>query len=80
MWDLPGPGLDPVSPALAGGFLTIAPPGKSSATFLKYVIYLNGNATKLERGLDDFRGGSQDEFLWLSDCIGLGKMFVWVFP
>ena len=28
-WDLPGPGLEPVSPALAGGFLTTAPPGKS---------------------------------------------------
>ena len=29
MWDLPGPGIEPVSPALAGGFLTTAPPGKS---------------------------------------------------
>ena len=28
MWDLPGPGLEPVSPALAGRFLTTAPPGK----------------------------------------------------
>ena len=28
MWDLPGPGFEPVSPALAGGFLTTAPPGK----------------------------------------------------
>ena len=28
MWDLPGPGLEPVSPALGGGFLTTAPPGK----------------------------------------------------
>ena len=28
MWDLPRPGLKPVSPALAGGFLTTAPPGK----------------------------------------------------
>ena len=28
MWDLPGPGLEPVSPALAGGFLATAPPGK----------------------------------------------------
>ena len=28
-WDLPGPGLKPVSPALAGGFLTTAQPGKS---------------------------------------------------
>ena len=29
MWDLPGPGLEPVSSALAGRFLTTAPPGKS---------------------------------------------------
>ena len=28
MWDLPGPGLEPVSPALAGRFPTTAPPGK----------------------------------------------------
>ena len=28
MWDLPGPGLEPVSPASAGGFPTTAPPGK----------------------------------------------------
>ena len=34
MWDLPGPGLKPVSPALAGGFLTTAPPGKSCLSFL----------------------------------------------
>ena len=31
MWDLPRPGLEPVSPALAGGFLTTAPPGKPYA-------------------------------------------------
>ena len=35
MWDLPGPGLKPVSPALAGGFLTTAPPGKS-LLFIKF--------------------------------------------
>ena len=28
MWDLPRPGLEPVSPALAGGLPTTAPPGK----------------------------------------------------
>ena len=33
MWDLPGPGLEPMSPALAGGFLTTVPPGKSHITF-----------------------------------------------
>ena len=27
MWDLPGPGIEPMSPALAGGFLTTGPPG-----------------------------------------------------
>ena len=31
MWDLPGPGLEPVSPALADGFLTTALPGKPSS-------------------------------------------------
>ena len=28
MWDLPRPGLEPVSPALAGRFSTTEPPGK----------------------------------------------------
>ena len=29
MWELPGPGRDPVSPALAGGFFATELPGKS---------------------------------------------------
>ena len=28
-WDLPRPGIKPVSPALSGGFLTTGSPGKS---------------------------------------------------
>ena len=28
MWDLPGSGIEPVFPALAGGFFTTEPPGK----------------------------------------------------
>ena len=36
MWDLPGPGLEPVSPALAGGFLTTAPPGKPLAWYTSF--------------------------------------------
>ena len=35
MWDLPRPGLEPVSPALAGRFLTTAPPGKPLEGFWK---------------------------------------------
>ena len=38
MWNLPGPGLEPVSPALAGGFLTTAPPGKPISPDL-YLIF-----------------------------------------
>ena len=34
MWDLPGPGLKPMSPALAGGFLTTVPPGKAPFLFM----------------------------------------------
>ena len=33
MWDLPRPGLEPVSPALAGRFSTTAPPGKPANGF-----------------------------------------------
>ena len=33
MWELPGPGLEPLSPALAGGFLTTVPPGKPSFAY-----------------------------------------------
>ena len=35
MWDLPGPGLEPMSPALAGGFLTTVPPGKPKKSLFK---------------------------------------------
>ena len=34
MWDLPRPGLEPVSPALGGRFPTTAPPGKPYYYFL----------------------------------------------
>ena len=29
MWDFPGPGMEPMSPALAGRSLTMGPPEKS---------------------------------------------------
>ena len=35
MWDLPRPGLEPVSPALAGRLSTTAPPGKPPIIFFK---------------------------------------------
>ena len=32
---VPGPGIEPMSPALQGGFLTTGPPGRSLEKFLK---------------------------------------------
>ena len=40
MWDLPGPGIEPVSPALAGGFITTAQPGKP---LLLYFLILHSS-------------------------------------
>ena len=40
MWDLPGQGLEPLSPALAGGFLTTAPTGKSLSCYLNLNSHL----------------------------------------
>lgn len=34
MSNLPGPGIEPMSPALAGRFLSTASPGKSDIKFL----------------------------------------------
>ena len=45
MWDLPRPGLEPVSPALAGGFSTTAPPGKP----LNFDFYLSNIGTQLKK-------------------------------
>ena len=42
MWDIPGPGLEPVSPALAGRFLTTAPPGKPVFVDFLMVAILTG--------------------------------------
>ena len=47
MWDLPGPGL--VSPALAGGFLTTALPGKSGMTLRAWPEHLEGCSSHVLR-------------------------------
>ena len=44
MWDLPRPGLEPVSPALAGRFSTTAPPGKPPG-FLNYISHCHSLTT-----------------------------------
>ena len=46
-WNLPRRGIKPVSPALAGGFLTSLPPGKSDMRLVKRAA--RGSLGKLER-------------------------------
>ena len=60
MWDPPGSGLEPASPALAGGFPTTEPPGKSAL-----ILYLPHHG--------DFRGESRaaDGGSW-----GLGTVII----
>ena len=53
MWDLPGPRIKPLSPALAGRFLATGPPREVPANiFLKGQIFLKGPTNKC--------GGSAD--------------------
>ena len=61
MGDLPGPGLEPVSLALAGGFLTTAPPGKPIRLdrYTKIYIFLT-SFRKLHRVRGD---GSSSHFV-----------------
>ena len=47
-WDLPRPGLEPVSPALAGRFSTTAPPGKPpDSSFIKCQVISSFSASFL---------------------------------
>ena len=48
MWDLPRTGLEPMSPALAGGFSTTAPPGKPNRRIFFEDAYFSGQQLDLE--------------------------------
>ena len=49
MWDPPRPGLEPMSPALAGRFSTTAPPGKPQFCVFLYVIIPRTTAIEIYR-------------------------------
>ena len=41
MWDLPRPGIEPVSLVLTGRVLTTGPPGKSQVITFKKLLFLH---------------------------------------
>ena len=58
--DLPDPGIEPVSPALAGGFFTTEPPGKPTVAYEKErkISFLpHGGPSGLLTGIHSHRGG-----------------------
>ena len=61
--DLPGPGITPMSPALAGRFCTTEPPEKPSS-FLHF--------TNIRDSLD-YKTGQQNMFHWLLESKNLQK-------
>ena len=54
-WNLPGPEIEPTSPALAGGFLTTGPPGKSCFAALKLLQWLYTVITDMLRWAGFYR-------------------------
>ena len=56
VWDLFGPGIEPMSPALAGRFLTTGPPGKSKHWLIFVPSRITGReyVDMLEENVPDF--------------------------
>ena len=65
MWDPPGPGLEPMSPALAGRLPTTAPPGKSQdSVSLEWVI--GGTIWGFSKNRSRMKlSGNNDEFYFV---------------
>ena len=58
MWDLPRPGLEPVSPALAGRFSTTVPPGKPPGVGISISLppaVTRSFRVRIARGRDSYR-------------------------
>ena len=57
MWDLPGSGIEPVSPTLAGRFFTSEPPGKPSSTIFNSSpwSYMSTSKTSSKGQLFDYK-------------------------
>ena len=58
---LPNPGTEPTSPALAGGFFTAEPPGKSSQLSEQQFTCKAAETSAIKRSLPVDRAGSEEK-------------------
>ena len=68
MWDLPGSGLKPKSPALAGGFLTTEPPGKPPKQDSYWSILGNWSVLSVSHQVEDRNVLIDQPGLWVLSC------------
>ena len=61
-WDLPRPGLKPVSPELAGRFSTTAPPGKPPFVYFALISFALGDSSKKNIATVDVQACSPYDF------------------
>ena len=71
MWDHPTPGIEPMSLALQGGFLTTGPPGKSYVLFFKCLFYNNYRYTRSYKDSAEFLCGLHSTSLMLIFYFGM---------
>ena len=71
MWDLPRPGLEPMSPALAGRFSTTAPPGKPFS-FIFVMFLLSSKYFLLFLLISSLCGVFLKYVIWFPN--------IWIFP
>ena len=85
-WDPPGPGLEPVSPALAGRLSTTAPPGKPQTALVKVsqgLCVAKSSITSLPSSYSPSTGPSEllllPSALWQSEKTILELLFSLIF-
>ena len=77
MWDLPGPRINPMSPALAGKFFTTEPPGKSPFYLIFTTILWSGNFSHLFREKTE---GQRGKITYISNTVRIYILGLFIYP
>ena len=64
MWDLPRPGLEPLSPELADTFLTTATPGKPQRNFNGCILLILVNLSVEDTDTQDMISAVKETEIW----------------